>query len=90
MIQWIDHVLSLTGGDGLDPSKGPIVLGHRDMPGAATQCPGFDAGAWWASVVEARQLEPLAPAFEEIPRVRHPILEAIEILMAWLRGGPGK
>lgn len=29
------------------------VTGHRDMPGAATQCPGFDAGAWWASV-EAR------------------------------------
>lgn len=26
------------------------VVGHRDMPGAATQCPGFDAGAWWASV----------------------------------------
>lgn len=25
------------------------VEGHRDMPGAATQCPGFDAAAWWAS-----------------------------------------
>lgn len=27
-----------------------VVEGHRDMPGAATQCPGFDAAAWWASV----------------------------------------
>jgi N-acetylmuramoyl-L-alanine amidase len=26
------------------------VTGHRDMPGAATQCPGFDAGAWWRGV----------------------------------------
>ena len=26
------------------------VIGHRDMPGAATQCPGFDAGKWWADV----------------------------------------
>lgn len=29
---------------------GSIVIGHRDLPGAATQCPGFDAGAWWAGV----------------------------------------
>lgn len=27
-----------------------MVTGHRDMPGAATQCPGFDAAAWWLSV----------------------------------------
>ena len=26
------------------------VVGHKDMPGAATQCPGYDAAAWWASV----------------------------------------
>jgi len=26
------------------------VVGHRDMPGAATQCPGYDASAWWAEV----------------------------------------
>ncbi|MEO9968922.1 MAG: N-acetylmuramoyl-L-alanine amidase [Roseobacter sp.] len=31
------------------------VIGHRDMPGAATQCPGHDASAWWASVVAERQ-----------------------------------
>lgn len=32
-----------------------VVRGHRDMPGAATQCPGFDAGAWWDSVMRRRQ-----------------------------------
>lgn len=26
------------------------VVGHRDMPGAKTQCPGFNAQSWWASV----------------------------------------
>lgn len=26
------------------------VVGHRDMPGAATQCPGFDVIEWWATV----------------------------------------
>lgn len=56
MIGWIDTMLLLTGGDGIDPAKGPVVIGHRDMPGAATQCPGFDAGAWWREVVQARQL----------------------------------
>lgn len=30
------------------------VIGHRDMPGAKTQCPGFDAGAWWHRYQEAR------------------------------------
>lgn len=30
------------------------VVGHRDMPGAKTQCPGFDVKPWWASVVAAR------------------------------------
>lgn len=30
-----------------DRFPGAIVEGHRDMPGAATQCPGFDARAWW-------------------------------------------
>lgn len=30
------------------------VIGHRDMPGAATQCPGFDVGAWWAEVERPR------------------------------------
>lgn len=25
------------------------ITGHRDMPGAATQCPGFDAATWWTA-----------------------------------------
>lgn len=33
----------------LDRYPNAKVVGHRDMPGAATQCPGFDAAAWWAS-----------------------------------------
>lgn len=37
------------------------VTGHRDMPGAATQCPGFDASKWWASVVKARQAKRTSP-----------------------------
>jgi len=37
---------------------GAKVVGHRDMPGAATECPGFDVIPWWASVVNA----PAAPA----------------------------
>lgn len=31
-----------------------IVEGHRDMPGAATQCPGYDARAWWDDVLRER------------------------------------
>lgn len=42
-----------------------VVKGHRDMPGAATQCPGHDAAAWWDGVVKARntppKYEPAAP-----------------------------
>jgi len=30
------------------------VEGHRDMPGAATQCPGYDAAAWWYGVINAK------------------------------------
>ena len=32
------------------------VIGHRDMLGAVTQCPGFDAGAWWAEVNAPKKL----------------------------------
>ncbi|QNN99768.1 hypothetical protein P67b_00009 [Ruegeria phage Tedan] len=31
-----------------------IIEGHRDMPGAATQCPGYNARAWWDSVLQER------------------------------------
>jgi N-acetylmuramoyl-L-alanine amidase len=30
------------------------VVGHKDMPEAATQCPGYDAAAWWAGVSNAK------------------------------------
>lgn len=31
-----------------------VVRGHKEMPGAATQCPGFMASEWWAQVVAER------------------------------------
>jgi len=34
-----------------DRFPGAVVKGHRDMPSAATQCPGFNAGEWWDGVV---------------------------------------
>lgn len=30
------------------------VVGHKDMPGAATQCPGFDVRSWWSEVNKAK------------------------------------
>lgn len=36
-----------------------VVRGHRDMPGAATQCPGFDARAWWDTVEKKRSQRPV-------------------------------
>jgi LysM repeat protein len=40
---------------------GAKVVGHRDL--GATQCPGFDVGAWWASVngAQAPIAAPVAP-----------------------------
>jgi len=35
------------------------ILGHRQMPAAATECPGFDAGAEYAEISAGRV--PLAP-----------------------------
>lgn len=34
----------------LEKYPGAKVLGHRDMPDAKTQCPGFDVIPWWAEV----------------------------------------
>lgn len=53
-VQLIDRLLKRFGGDGLDDKLGPVVEGHRDMPGAATQCPGYDARIWWAGVQRER------------------------------------
>lgn len=41
-----------------DRFPGAVVRGHRDMPGAATQCPGFNAGAWWDEVQRKRLATP--------------------------------
>jgi N-acetylmuramoyl-L-alanine amidase len=49
----------------LDRFPKAIVEGHRDMPGAATQCPGFDARAWWSDVAARRVAELTAP--KEMP-----------------------
>lgn len=38
----------------LDRFPSAVVKGHRDMPGAATQCPGFNATAWWDEVTAKR------------------------------------
>jgi N-acetylmuramoyl-L-alanine amidase len=45
----------------LDRFPRAIVEGHRDMPGAATQCPGFDARGWWSDVTARRVAEITAP-----------------------------
>lgn len=60
-----------------------IIKGHRDMPGAATQCPGFDATAWWDSVVAARK----RPKLVADPRNRpYPRGGLLGLLMAMLFG----
>jgi len=51
------------------------VTGHRDMPGAATQCPGFDASAWWADV--ERKRKPPTNFFAVIIAIAAAILAAI-------------
>jgi N-acetylmuramoyl-L-alanine amidase len=45
---------------------GARVVGHRDL--GATQCPGFDVGAWWAGVNGATALV-TAPASPNAPVV---------------------
>ena len=50
MIELIDDLLARF--------VGAIVEGHRDMPGAATQCPGFSGRDWWSSVLRSRQDNP--------------------------------
>lgn len=49
---------------------GAEVVGHRDMPDAATQCPGFNATTWWASVTR-QPAPPVRPVPADAP-VRTP------------------
>jgi len=48
-------------GNMLDRFPGAVVKGHRDMPGAATQCPGFNVTEWWDEV-RRKQAQPKSPA----------------------------
>lgn len=34
-----------------------VVKGHRDMPNASTQCPAYDATAWWEGVQAQKEAE---------------------------------
>jgi len=51
----------------LDRFPSAIVEGHRDMPGAATQCPGFNAREWWSQVTARRVAEMKAPKPAPLP-----------------------
>ena len=50
--------------DMLKRFPGAIVRGHREMPGAATQCPGFTASAWWDEVLREEAAAPTEPALD--------------------------
>lgn len=51
------------------------VVGHRDL--AATQCPGFDVGRWWAGVQKQKRPAP-APVPKDAPVVTPGIHEGDE------------
>ena len=53
------------------------VVGHYQMPGAATQCPGFDAAAWWTGIEQAR-LGALRPP----PKPRNLMADFLDSLLA--------
>ena len=58
------------------------VVGHRDMPGAATQCPGYDAAAWWASV--ARNAPTARPAPVVAPDTPAPVTSLWALILRLL------
>jgi len=45
------------------------VVGHRDMPEASTQCPGFDATAWWDGVLKAEHKVAISPVKRVLNRI---------------------
>lgn len=57
----------------LDRFPKAIVEGHRDMPGAATQCPGFDARAWWSEVTARRVTELNQP--RQLPKEAEAVID---------------
>lgn len=54
----------------LERFPGAVVKGHRDMPGAATQCPGFDAAAWWDGVAKGAANAPTDAPSPDVQRLR--------------------
>lgn len=59
---------------------GAIVEGHRDMPGAATQCPGYNARQWWDDVLRQRVTPPKKSFIEML----------LELIGGWLGVRSGK
>ncbi len=53
-------------GELLDKQPHAKVVGHRDL--AATQCPGFDVPAWWASVEKGETVDPKPGDPDALPR----------------------
>lgn len=69
---------------------GAVVEGHRDMPGAATQCPGFDARAWWDGVEKKRSQRPAqrpTPTPQPAPQATGGVFAAIIEALRSLFGG---
>lgn len=56
--------------DLMERFPGAVVRGHREMPGAATQCPGFLASAWWDHVMRAEAVPEAAPMDVQVLRWR--------------------
>ncbi|WP_056036579.1 N-acetylmuramoyl-L-alanine amidase [Loktanella sp. 3ANDIMAR09] len=69
--------------DLLERFPGAVVRGHRDMPGAATQCPGFNATAWWDDVLAQASNDGLAQAgASPSPDVSRGLLDDLKALVA--------
>lgn len=50
------------------------IIGHRDMPKAATQCPGYNATEWWASASKP------APSIAAQPRPKGLLALILQLL----------
>jgi N-acetylmuramoyl-L-alanine amidase len=61
---------------------GAIVEGHRDMPGAATQCPGFSGRDWWSGVLKARANKPARKSKAQSTTLQATSVTAASILTA--------
>lgn len=61
--------------DILTRHPGARVVGHRDL--AATQCPAYDAAAWWASV--SKKATPTKPATNPASG------DIVQRIIAWFR-----